>query len=127
MFGVQDSIPLEPVWKKFLEGVAGVAPPMITAQQYDEVIGATGPDNIADVERKLRAAGRTTASLRLQQDDVCLSNSAIEVRSLPLALVRACLPLVLGACVLGNLPARREGSASHPSAPPVQYMCPDAC
>jgi hypothetical protein len=70
-------MPLEGIWKQFLNSVKDDAAPLVSAAEYAELMGE---DAMSDVQRRLQSAGQTTASCRLQQPNTCISFHSTQVR-----------------------------------------------
>lgn len=72
---VSRGMPLEPVWRKFIESVQSVQLPALNQQQWDDAMEV---ERTADVRARVREAGSMTAN-DIVQGAECISNSMIKV------------------------------------------------
>jgi hypothetical protein len=78
LFATRGPMPLEGIWRSFLGSVRDDPAPLVTAQEFAALMGEP---ELPSVRGRLQLAGKTTASLRLQQKGACLSTEGLRVRS----------------------------------------------
>lgn len=76
LFASRGDMPLEPVWNQFLSSVKGLRPPVLSDQQWKEVME---DERVEGITRRLHEVGRFTSN-NVMHNRTCADNVVIKVR-----------------------------------------------